>query len=165
MLGFIIGTICLIALIKVARRGRRGACGSGGCGGGGRGWRGRRGWRGGDEGGGRGWMRWVYEALDASPSQETVLRSAIEDVRRASEGARREWAQARSALAEAVSGDTFDETSVQKAYARLEVEGQHIRDRFVENLRQVHETLTPAQRKRLASLMSRGVGGFDPYRA
>jgi hypothetical protein len=57
MIGFIIGTACLIGLIKVLRHGRGGCgyggrCGRGGCGGG---WGGRYGHEGrGGWGGGRG---------------------------------------------------------------------------------------------------------------
>jgi hypothetical protein len=55
MLGFLIGTACLIGLIKTLRWGRGGGCGGGygyggGCGYGGGGWRRHRGW-----GGGGGW--------------------------------------------------------------------------------------------------------------
>lgn len=148
MLGFIIGTICLIALIKVVKRGRGGGCGH----------RGRGGWRGGWRGEGfrHGWLRWVYEALDTSPGQEKVLRGAIDEMRKAAEGTRGEWRNARVALAEALQGDTFDEAAVQKAYARMEVEAQQLRDKLVDNLRNVHETLTPDQRKRLSSMVSRG---------
>lgn len=148
MLGFLIGTICLIALFRVARRGR--ACGSS-CGGGGR-------WGRHDRAGHRnGWQRWLFRDLDASPGQERVLQGAVEDLQRAAEGARKEWAQARATLAEALSGESFDETAVQKAYARMEIEAQQIRDRFLENMRSVHEVLSPEQRRRLATLMSRGV--------
>lgn len=151
MLGFIIGTICLVALIRVARRGRGGGCGRGRRWGrhGGGGWGGGGGFR-------HGWLRWMYEALDTSPGQEQVLRGAIDDLRAAAQGAREEGQRARMALAESLRADSFDEAEVQKAYARLEVEAQQVRDRFIDNLRRVHETLTPEQRKRLSAMVSRG---------
>jgi Spy/CpxP family protein refolding chaperone len=100
----------------------------------------------------------LFQDLRTSPEQERVLQGAMDDLRRASEGARREWSLARSSVAQALVSESFDETAVHKAYARLEIETQQLRDRLAEQLRQVHEVLTPEQRRRLATAMGQ-VGG------
>lgn len=139
MVGYLVGFVVLFVLFKLGRRlrARRGGCG---------GYQRRHG----------GWQRWLFRDLKASPEQEQALRKAIEEVRQATEGARKEWAQSRAAVAQAFASESFDETAVHKAHARLEIEAQQVRDRFAESLRQVHEALTPPQRQRLAALMSRG---------
>jgi Spy/CpxP family protein refolding chaperone len=144
MLAYLVGFLVLVGLFKLGRRLRarcdgcspRGRCGH----------RSRR-W---------GWQRWLFRELNASPEQEQALRNFIEEIQRATEGAHKEWAQSRAALARAFAEESFDETVIPKAYARLEIEAQQVRDRLAESMRQVHESLSPPQRRRLAALMSRG---------
>jgi Spy/CpxP family protein refolding chaperone len=171
MLGFLVGTICLFGLIRVLRghRGGRG-CGRGECGCGRRegGWSGRHegGWGGRHEGGWRhGWLRWLYERLDTTPGQEKVLRAAIDELRESTEQARNDWREARKGVAAAVGAESFDEEAVRAAYARVDVAAQQLRDRFIEELRKVHEALDPEQRRQLADLIGRQQRGFGPYRS
>src|ERR1700678_438436 len=93
MLGFIVGTVCLIGLVKTLRWGRYHR-GGGGCGYGhhGGGW-GRRGWDGrgyqGDHDGGwgGGWggpsvlLRALFQRLETTPGQEKVIVAAYEEMR------------------------------------------------------------------------------------
>jgi Spy/CpxP family protein refolding chaperone len=144
MLVYLVGFLVLVGLFKLGRRlrARRDGCvHQGRCG-----HHGRR----------RGWLGWLFRDLDASPEQEQALRNAVEEIQRAMEGARKEWTQSRAALARAFAEESFDETAIPKAYARLEIEAQQVRDRLTESMRQVHEALSPPQRRRLAALMSRG---------
>ncbi len=182
MLGFLVGTICLFGLIRVLRGGR--GCGRGrrrgGCG---RGERHEGSWNRGDQGGWgeqregerqgggwrqgwrHGWLRWLYERLDTTPGQEKVLRAAIEELRESTEQARNDWREARKGVAAAVAAENFDEEAIRAAYARVDVAAQQLRDRFIEELRKVHEALDPDQRRQLADLIGRQHRGFGPYRS
>jgi Spy/CpxP family protein refolding chaperone len=181
MVGFLIGTICLFGLIRVLRGGRGcgGRRGGGGCGGRRGGWgRGEQreggwderheegerhgGWR---QGWRHGWLRWLYERLDTTPGQEKVLRAAIDELRESTEQARQDWREARKGVAAAVGAETFDEEAVRAAYARVDVAAQQLRDRFIDELRKVHEALDPEQRRQLADLIGRQRRGFGPYRS
>src|SRR5687768_9724185 len=129
MFGFVIGLACLWGLARVIRGGRRGwghgwhrrrwahaggPCGGGGCGGGPGGWdhdhddHGHgHGWR----GAGRWWLlRGLFERLDTTPGQEKVVKSAIDDVRKAAEAVKDDLMAARGDVAKAFRSEAFDES-------------------------------------------------------
>src|SRR6476659_6155874 len=117
MLGFLIGTVCLIGLIKTLRWGRHGHDGyGGGCGGG----YGRRGWGGGDSwgdqdhrggwGGGRNVMlRGLFHRLDTTPGQEKAIKAALEELYEAARSARGEVSAARADVAKVMRSPAVDE--------------------------------------------------------
>jgi Spy/CpxP family protein refolding chaperone len=175
MIGFLIGTACLIGLVKVLRHGRRwgGGChgghafGGGSCGGG-------RGWGGGGRFGGgpfsrRGAARFLFEILDTTPGQEKVILTAMDGVRTAGEGAREELRSARREAAQAMRGDVLDDSALRAASAKLGVAGEALRESMTHALAQIHEVLEPDQRRRLAELITDGPAFFErfshgPYR-
>jgi hypothetical protein len=188
MLGFIIGTACLIGLIKTLRGGRYGyggGCGSGygygggwggGCGsgyGGGWGGRGRHGgwggWRGGSwgDGGGRGgwggpgvFLRALYERLDATPAQEKAIAQAVEEIVEAARKHRGELHASRADVAKGMRAEAFDEVLFGEMFARHDQAMESFRKTAFGALARVHDALDEKQRARLADLIESGPGAF-----
>jgi Spy/CpxP family protein refolding chaperone len=177
MLGFIFGTICLVALIKVLRHGHghhgwRWAHG-GGCGGHGYGgWHGHHGGRG--FGGGPPWARWgggggfgegfmmrgLFSRLETTPGQEKVIKDAFQKVRDTMKEARGEW-QDKSELISLLRGETFDRTAAEGLSGKADASFAKVRVVIVEALAQIHEALDDRQRRILADFIeSRGRGGW-----
>ena len=179
MIGFLIGTVCLIGLLKVIRHGRGygGHC-HGGRGGhdgghdGGRGWR-RGGW---SEGGGFGprmFLRSLFERLDTTPGQEKVILAAMDELKDTARGMKSEAREARSDFAKAMRGESFDEVALGGATARVEGAVDTMRKAGISAFAKVHEALDDRQRQKLADMMEsgpgfgrwgRGGGNDHPYR-
>jgi hypothetical protein len=178
MFGFVIGAICLILLVKVLRRGRHGGYGrgwgrryGGGCGGGshrdrdergdgdrehGRGDRGGRWGRGGGD-----WvMRAVFERLDATPAQEKVIKSAVEEVREAGRAAKDELKKSRVEVAKAVRGPAIDEVFFGELFSRHDTAIESVRRAAVGAVHRIHDALDEKQRERLADMIEDGPRGF-----
>ncbi|WP_394822674.1 Spy/CpxP family protein refolding chaperone [Pendulispora albinea] len=218
MIGFVIGTLCLIGLVKVLRRARYGGggpfafghCGPGRFGGGwgggsawgGGGWGGYGGgspwghgdhagdyrhgwhgeaWRGGSyddvpEGDRRGrhggWGAWagrqgqrfflrgLFERLDTTPGQEKVIVAAFDDLRAAADKVREEMHGARTEVATAMRGESFDEVALGGATARVEHGIDTMRRAGIDAFAKIHEALDERQRGRLADLLQHGPRGF-----
>jgi Spy/CpxP family protein refolding chaperone len=181
MLGFIIGTVCLIALVKVARRGHHHGwrfahgCGHGRHGYGGGGWGGHdhhgggRHWgppwaRGGFGGGGFGegfMLRGLFSRLETTPGQERVIKDAFQKVRDAAREARAEWRDT-SELSMLLRGETFDRTAAEGVSGKADASFAKMRVVLVEALAQIHEALDDRQRRILADFIeSRGRGFFE----
>lgn len=176
MLGFIFGTICLVALVKVVRHGRHGGwrfahgCGHGGGGswhdeGHGHGpgfgrWGG--GWGRGRGGFGPGFMlRGLFSRLETTPGQEKVIRDAFDKVREAAREARAEWKDT-SELSSLLRGETFDRTAAEGVSGKADASFAKVRVVLVEALAQIHEALDDRQRRILADFIeSRGRGFFS----
>lgn len=169
MIGFLIGTACLIGLAKVLRC-RRFAHG-GGCGGchGGRGWyvhgsmRPARGW-----GFGRGALvRHLFERLDTTPGQEKAIVAALEQLQTAMQKLR-PASKGFSDLASALRAESFDEGSAAKFNVEAEQMFNSAKSAVIDALRKVHEVLDARQRGILADLIEQRAGGlfggFRPYR-
>lgn len=183
MLGFLIGTACLIGLIKVLRGGwrRRGYGGwSGGSCGGGWGYRGHHGhhgedgwggWRRGDDWdrGGPFWLRGLFERLGTSPAQEKVIRDAVEEMRRSASELRDEARHSRGDVARAVRSASFDETVMGELFARHDTHLEKMRKDMVGVIGKVHAVLDDRQREILAQIIERGpfAGGHrgGPFRS
>ena len=177
MLGFLIGTACLIGLIKVLRGGYRRGYGHGGWSGGscGGGW-GRR-ERGGDrEGwesrwsdrGGPFWLRGLFERIDASPAQEKVIRDAVDELRRSASDLRDEARATRDDVAKAVKSPSLDETILGELFARHDTHLEKMRKDAVGALAKVHAVLDDRQREIFAQLIARGPfggGRGGPFRS
>ena len=178
MLGFLVGTVCLIALVKVARRGRSWgygppwmAHGGGGCAHGdhdcgpwgGSPWggrsRGRR--RGGWMRGGLGrnfFLRAAFERLDTSPGQEKAIRAALEELRVVARSVRADVASTRADIARAMRGDLLDEDALVDVSTRVTAAGEAMRAAAVGALVKVHAALDERQREALADLIESGPG-------
>lgn len=200
MIGFVVGTLCLVGLVKVLRHGH--SCGpafafGGGCGpyggGYGRGYGGRcYGGRfggpdggpefGGDFGGrwrrhghhggrwgGRGWMGRhafmdrIFERLETTPEQEKVISQALDELRAAGKGIKSEMRGARSELASALRGESFDEVALGGATARIETTVDAFRKAGIDAFAKIHGALDARQRSILADWLERGPRGFGPF--
>lgn len=176
MLGFLIGTACLIGLIKVLRGGFRRGYGYGGwsggsCGGGwGRGFRGGHGhgyeggWGGHEHGagwdrGGPFWLRGLFERLGTSPAQEKVIRDAFEEMWRSARELRDEGRATRGDVARAVRSASFDETVMGEMFARHDTHLEKMRKDMVGTIAKVHAVLDDRQRDVLAQIIERGPFG------
>ncbi len=142
MLGFIIGTVCLIGLVRTLRRGWHG----GGCGYGGPRRFGARRWM----------LRSVLERLDTTPGQEKAIVSALDELEGNRELVRGELRQTRADLARALSGGLIDDATLEETFARHDRLLAQLRVSFVEALRKVTEALDERQRKTLADLVESG---------
>ncbi len=188
MIGFIVGTVCLIGLLKTLRHGHchggrfGGGCGGGfggGCGGGlcgGGRWGGRwgghgHGFRG--EGGGdpmRWMLRGLFERLDTTPGQEKVILQAVEALREKGREGRDAVRGTGTDVAKAFRGERFDESAMADAFTRQDAALESAQKALFEALAKVHEVLDERQRRELADMMERGLGmwsrwGGGPYRA
>lgn len=172
MLGFLIGTACLIGLIKVARMGRRGRWGRGGCGrgyGGPGGWGDRWGGSGDDvgpwEGRGRGgpfgrwfFLRQLFGRLDTTPAQEKVIKTALDELRGAAERIRGDVKAARPEVANAIRQEQFDETLFGEISHKIDEAAQAMRRATVDAFAKIHQVLDDRQKKILADLVEQGPG-------
>jgi hypothetical protein len=165
MLGFVIGTLCLIGLIKVVRRGRHGRWGHGpfgrghACGGG---------WGGGYGRGPRAWLNRIFARLDTSPSQEKVIVGAVDELVSAMGELRGEGKSSRSDIARLIADESFDAEKMGELFARHDDAIRKAREAFAGAFGKVHATLDPRQRAELARLLEAGPWGFrgrgGPYR-
>ena len=183
MIGFLIGTLCLIGLFKVLRHRRGFGCGPGSS-------RWGRGWGGGGWGHGRGrwgegrghdgpwdgasfFLRGLYEQLDATPGQEKVIREAAEELRDNARKLKDELRGSRTDVAHAVRSPSFDETRIGEVFAKHDTAIESMRKAAVGAVAKVHAVLDDKQRERLAELIEsgpfrggrRGRGDGGPYRA
>jgi hypothetical protein len=144
MCGFLIGTACLLGLIYVLRRSR---CG------------GRRGRFGGHDGSrwGEGFfLKTLLQRLDATSSQERVIRDAISEMRAAGESARDELRKSRGDVARAMRGESFDEVLFGELFARHDTAIESLRRAGLGAIAKVHNVLDTRQRERLADLIEQG---------
>lgn len=150
MLGFIIGTVCLIGLIATLRAGRRrrwGRHGYGGYGFGGGGGRGPR-W----------FLRRLFEELGTSPSQEKVIVSAVEEVRTVAETLRGEFGASRTDVAQALRNPTFTGEALGDLFGRHDESMKKMREAVTSAFAKVHEVLDDGQRAILARYVEQGMG-------
>jgi hypothetical protein len=191
MLGFLIGTVCLIGLIKTLRGGCGGGRwgrggwgyggGYGGCGGGGcgehRGYGGHHGHHGHHEGwGGPPWarggfgrgmmLRALFQRLETTPGQEKVIAQALEELRAEAEKHRGELKQSRADVAKAVRSEGFDEVLFGELFSRQDTTIEALRKAAMGSIGKVHAILEPKQRELFAEIIEgglfRGFGG--PFR-
>jgi hypothetical protein len=154
MLGFILGTVCLIGLIKVLRRGG--------------GWHGRWGRGGyghaygygpgaGFGGGPRRWfLRSIFERIETTPGQEKAILGAIDELRENRRVVRDEAQQTRADLARAVSSGLVDDATLEETFARHDRLLAQLRVSFVEAVKKVTEALDERQRKQVADMLEGG---------
>ena len=188
MLGFLIGTACLIGFLKLARMGRRGRFGYGrGCGGYGRGgygggfdprggddgWGGHEGpWTGRGHGGPFGrWfiLRRLFSRLDTTPGQEKVIKTAIDELRAAADKVRGDVKAARPEVANAIRMEQFDETAFGEISHKIDEAAQAMRRATIDAIAKIHAVLDERQKKLLGDLVESGPrfrdwGGGGPYR-
>jgi hypothetical protein len=157
MLGFLIGTVCLIGLVKVARHG--GGCGYGGYGGayghhGGYGSYGSHSRRGGF--GPRVFLRHAFERLDTTPGQEKVILAAVDELKDVLGKAKGDFRGTRDDFAKVFRGESLDEASVADIFMKHDTTLSEARRGAVEAFRKIHEALTEKQRAQVADFLERG---------
>lgn len=164
MVGFLFGTVCLIALLKVLRHRRTwgGEWGGHHCYAARRSWRGTsRGWRGGSR-----WimLRALFERLETTPGQERVIVQALDRLAENRGAVRDEMKQTRVDVARAIEGGLIDDAALDDAFARHDRLLAELRVSLIEALKTGVETLDEGQRKELARLFSGGsvLGGGPP---
>lgn len=171
MVGFALGTVCLVLLVKTLRHGR--CCGHGGHhdrwhdGG----WGGGR-WSGGRWGGGGApwWMRGAFARLRTSPDQELELVEAARTLREEGLQLREAVLASRTELVAALRAPEVDETRLAELFARHDEALATARKGFVGAFAQVHQVLDDEQRARLANWLERRAGrrcapAAGPYRS
>jgi Spy/CpxP family protein refolding chaperone len=165
MLGFIIGTVCVIGLIKILRHNHWGPRGYGapwaqrgyGCGYGSHGG-GRHGF-----GGPRFWLRSIFERLETTPGQEKVIMSALDELRSNRTAVREEMRQTRADLARVVAGGLVDDAALEETFARHDRLLARLRVSFIEATKKITEALDERQRRQLAEMLEgRGWFGGGP---
>lgn len=167
MLGFIIGTVCLVGLIKVLRRGR-GWHGRGwGYGPYGHGYDGGHGY--GPMGGGprRWFLRSIFHRLETTPGQEKAIVAAIDELRENRRVIREELQQTRGDVARVVAGGLVEDSSLEETFARQDRLLAQLRVSFVEAMKKITEVLDERQRKQIAQMVEGGAfkrWGGGPYR-
>jgi Spy/CpxP family protein refolding chaperone len=143
MLGFIFGTVCLIALVKVVRGGRRG-WGSG---------------HGGD--GPRRWiLRRLFQRLDTTPGQEKVITEAFDELQEKARAVREELFRGRGTFAKATRGEAFDTESVREQFEKQQGTLEDLKKAALAAMQKVHEALTPEQRAIAGDLIEFGPRHF-----
>ncbi len=147
MLGFVLGTIGLVALVKVLRRAHGGhLCGYGGRSYGFRGPRFR----------GRWILRSLFERLDTTPGQEKAIVSALDRLRDERHLAREEMKDTRAAMARVIESGLVDDASFEDTFARHDRLLSQVRVSFVEAVKTIVEALDERQRKELGALLAGG---------
>ena len=152
MIGFLVGTVCLVALVKLARARRRWY----GCARGHHGFGHRR----------RPGVSMFLRGVDASPEQEKVILDAWREVDQARNALRGEWSLSRKDLARAFAEDSFDAVAMGHAFARHDEVIEQLRKTFVGAAAKIHDTLEPRQRQRVIDWLGGDwfSGGQGPYR-
>lgn len=165
MVGFLVGTVCLVGLVGLSRGGRR--CGHGG-------WHhhpghwedgprgGRRGWRGAQRRGamGRAMGEVFKRRLHVDEDQEGIVDHALADLRETLTGFGEVLRDSRGELAKAFAGDEVDEAAIASVWARHDEELATTRREAVSALKQIHAVLDPEQRATAAEWL----GAVEPPR-
>jgi hypothetical protein len=183
MLGFVIGTVSLIALIKVLRGRRRwhhrhhgrgwgcgytSHCGPNDCDDyGERGWRDYRGgeppWSRGDDEGGPVLLRGLFSRLNATPGQERTIIEAFRELKSAVRQAAEAKAKGAKEIAEAMRGDDFKTENMGEAFVHLDGASETVRDATFTALAKIHAVLDERQRKILADIIARGGRALEDF--
>ncbi|OGQ18474.1 MAG: hypothetical protein A2138_04630 [Deltaproteobacteria bacterium RBG_16_71_12] len=171
MLGFVVGTACLIGLIKVLRRGHGYGCGytTHHCGpGGGRGrvthpWdRFARDWDDvGRDGDSPMLLRGLFVKLGTTPGQERVIVDALRELKGSVKRAVEERAQGARQIAEALRGEDFKVDHMGEAYVHLDAGAEAVRDASFAALAKIHAVLDEGQRRILADFIARGGAALE----
>ena len=156
--GLLLGALAAFAIFKIARFARYGGCGGG--------WGGGR-WRGGwrhhshhRHGGGGPWfLRWLFEDLETTPSQERNIKETFADLREKAKDTKAEWKNSVEDLASALTADELDHEKVGEAWVKQDKALDTIRMAAIEALGKIHGTLDATQRERLAEIIRRRASG------
>jgi hypothetical protein len=149
MVGFLIGTLCLLGLIATLKRGRR--------------WNRYGGF------GPRRALRWFFRRIDASPAQEKAIAEAAEAVRKSRLAMREEMQFLREELGDVLRKSDLTHDDLEAVYTRLESTMRTRARSLFDTVVGAHATLDASQREKLADLLARSrhrePSDGSPYRA
>jgi Spy/CpxP family protein refolding chaperone len=151
MIGFLIGTACLIGLIKVVRRGHHARWG-------------RWGHAGHHYGGRVPFLRALLARLDTTPGQEKVIKTAVDEFQQAARRVRADMNSARPELARAFRQEQFDETLFGELSHKADEAAQAMRRATVDAVAKIHSVLEPEQKRMLADWIESGGRCGAPFR-
>ena len=151
-MGFVFGTICLLALVRVAFGGfrHRHYAFHGGCG---------RGFPGGfrrhggvsEESFARAAAEVFKRRLDITEEQDGIVDHALRDLKGALSELKEEFKATKGAVVEAFAGETVDDGALGAAFARHDDAIASARRAVVSALKQIHAVLSPKQREKATS--------------
>lgn len=110
----------------------------------------------------------LAEELDLSPEQQKAIEEEMAELRSTTRPMKKEWKRSRGDLSDALRSDDFDAETMGEMFARHDDALRDLRKGVVGALAKIHAVLDPAQRARLAELLSSGLGprwGGGPYRS
>jgi Spy/CpxP family protein refolding chaperone len=105
-------------------------------------------------------LRFLAHRLDLDDSQVAELAKILDEIKTERAQAAVDQRRALSAFADAVSGETFDETKANAGAALRLQSAERLREAVISALGRLHRLLQPAQRERLAYLVRTGVLTF-----
>jgi hypothetical protein len=155
MFGFFAGALALVLLMKLSfggyhyRRGWRHG-----------GWHGHHRWHGGPGGWRRMALYSLFERLDATPGQEKVIASTLDELREKMKKIRETWSEQRHQAASVLRSDVVTPEQAEGVFAPFSSHFDELRAAAAESMRKIHEALDERQRAVLADLVERGwMGG------
>jgi hypothetical protein len=107
-------------------------------------------------------VRFLSERLEASPAQERVIASSLEEFRAEVAGLKGEAPKTREDIAAALRKSSFDEVMMGELFARHDTAIEKTRKAFVGMVAKIHDALDERQRERLATIVERGPRFFSP---
>jgi hypothetical protein len=102
------------------------------------------------------WLRALFVRLDTTPGQEREIRAALEEMQDRARSAKSDLPEARTNIAKAVGGETFDVAAFEAVSARVDATTEKMKDAFASALKRIHGVLDAKQRERLADLVGDG---------
>lgn len=108
---------------------------------------------------GRGVVLSILEKLDASPAQERVIMSAIDELKGIAKEMRGIGRDVRSDVAKAVRGPLLDDVALEGATARIDDATMKLRAAARAAIAKIHEALDDRQRKMLGDMIDSSFGG------
>jgi hypothetical protein len=114
------------------------------------------GWRGSREapwGRGRSVIYSILGRIEATPAQEKVILSALDELKEAAAGLRGTGRDVRADVARAIRGSLLDDVALEIATARIDDAGLKLRAAVRAAVAKIHEVLDDRQRKMLADMV------------
>ncbi|MET0595750.1 MAG: periplasmic heavy metal sensor [Polyangiaceae bacterium] len=108
---------------------------------------------------GRGVVFSILEKLDASPAQEKVIITAIDELKGIAKEMRGIGREVRSDVARAVRGPLLDDVALEGATARIDDATLKLRAAARAAIAKIHEALDDRQRKMLGDMIDSSFGG------
>jgi uncharacterized membrane protein len=106
--------------------------------------------------------------MDLSPAQEKLVRTEFGALREKAHAVKSEMRDSRGDLARAVSGQTFDKSALDAAFARHDRAISELRGQLSGSIERIHASLDDTQREKLAQMLDRNTRqappGAGPYR-